>query len=89
MMLTLRKREERGHVKLSWLDTYHSFSFGEYYNPRYMGFRALRVINDDRISPSAGFPTHGHRDMEIVTYVLEGILEKGSLSIKTAWARDL
>lgn len=74
-MLTLRKREERGHVKLSWLDTYHSFSFGEYYDPRYMGFRALRVINDDRISPSAGFPTHGHRDMEIVTYVLEGILE--------------
>ena len=74
-MLTLRKREERGHVKLSWLDTYHSFSFGEYYDPRYMGFRALRVINDDRIRPSAGFPTHGHRDMEIVTYVLEGILE--------------
>ncbi|MFS8883169.1 pirin family protein [Synechococcus sp. R55.3] len=74
-MLTLRKREERGHVKLSWLDTYHSFSFGEYYDPRYMGFRALRVINDDRIRPSAGFPTHGHRDMEIVTYVLKGILE--------------
>ncbi|MEN9261367.1 MAG: pirin family protein [Thermostichus sp. HHBFW_bins_43] len=74
-MLTLRKREERGHVKIGWLDTYHSFSFGEYYDPRYMGFRALRVINDDRISPSAGFPTHGHRDMEIVTYVLEGSLE--------------
>ncbi len=74
-MLTLRKREERGHVKIGWLNTYHSFSFGEYYDPRYMGFRALRVINDDRISPSAGFPTHGHRDMEIVTYVLEGILE--------------
>jgi len=66
-MLTLRKREERGHVKLSWLDSYHSFSFGEYYDPRYMGFCALRVINDDRIRPSAGFPTHGHRDMEIVT----------------------
>lgn len=74
-MLTLRKREERGHIKIGWLDTYHSFSFGEYYDPRYMGFRALRVINDDRISPSAGFPTHGHRDMEIVTYVLEGSLE--------------
>ncbi len=74
-MLTLRKREERGHVKIGWLNTYHSFSFGEYYDPRYMGFRALRVINDDRISPSAGFPTHGHRDMEIVTYVLEGSLE--------------
>ncbi|MEN9229718.1 MAG: pirin family protein [Thermostichus sp. DG02_5_bins_236] len=74
-MLTLRKQEERGHVKIGWLDTYHSFSFGEYYDPRHMGFRALRVINDDRISPSAGFPTHGHRDMEIVTYVLEGSLE--------------
>ncbi len=74
-MLALRKGEERGHIRLSWLDSYHSFSFGEYYDPRYMGFRALRVINEDRVSPGAGFPTHGHRDMEIVTYVLEGILE--------------
>ncbi|MFS8924877.1 pirin family protein [Synechococcus sp. B60.1] len=74
-MLTLRKGEERGHVRLSWLDTYHSFSLGEYYDPHYAGFRTLRVINDDRIRPSAGFSTHRHRDMEITTYVLEGILE--------------
>jgi len=74
-MLTLRKGEERGHVRLSWLDTYHSFSLGEYYDPRYAGFHTLRVINDDRIRPSASFSTHRHRDMEITTYVLEGILE--------------
>jgi redox-sensitive bicupin YhaK (pirin superfamily) len=73
--MTLRPAGERGHVRLDWLDTYHSFSFGEYFDPRYMGVSNLRVINDDRIAPRGGFPTHGHQDMEIVTYVLDGALE--------------
>lgn len=71
-MIELRKGEERGHINMGWLDTYHSFSFGEYYDPQHMGFGPLRVINDDRIEPAKGFGTHGHRDMEIITYVLEG-----------------
>lgn len=73
-MLTLRKAEERGVSKLDWLDSQHTFSFSHYRDPRYMSFGALRVINDDRIVAGAGFGTHGHRDMEIVTYVLEGEL---------------
>ena len=74
-MITPRKGSDRGRTKIDWLDSRHSFSFGDYYDPANMGFRTLRVINEDRVVPGAGFPTHPHRDMEIVTYVLEGALE--------------
>jgi len=74
-MIVKRASEERGQTRLSWLDSRHSFSFGEYYDPRHMGFGALRVINEDWVAPAGGFATHGHRDMEIVTYVIEGTLE--------------
>jgi hypothetical protein len=75
IMLTVRSAAARGQTQIAWLDSRHSFSFGEYYDPAHMGFRALRVINDDRIAPAAGFGTHPHRDMEIVTYVLDGALQ--------------
>lgn len=74
-MITTRKSSERGHTSIDWLDSRHTFSFGEYHDPRHMGFRNLRVLNDDRVKKKSGFPTHGHRDMEIVTWVLEGALE--------------
>jgi redox-sensitive bicupin YhaK (pirin superfamily) len=79
IVITLRREAERGHAKSDWLDSKHTFSFGLYYDQQHMGFSALRVINDDRVKPNAGFDTHGHRDMEIITYVLKGnIVHKDS-----------
>src|SRR5580693_4926569 len=74
-MIQIRKSGDRGRFNFGWLDTRHTFSFGDFYDPRFLGFSALRVINEDVVAPGQGFPTHPHKDMEIITYILDGALE--------------
>ena len=73
-MITIRRAEDRFHTDAGWLDSRHTFSFGEHYDPRFQGFKSLLVVNDDRVAAGAGFPTHGHKDMEIISYVVDGAL---------------
>lgn len=86
-MIVVRKSKDRGFASHGWLKTHHTFSFADYYDQDFMGFGPVRVINQDRIAPASGFPTHGHRDMEIVTYVLEGVLEHRDSGAKSATIR--